>query len=70
MDPISLKNKKKMKNTLSIFSLVFILLLVRIGYLEFVKGEWLQTLAIEQQIQKRTVNAKRGKIFDSTNKYF
>ena len=69
MEPIHLKNKKKIRNALFISFLIFVLLLGRIGYLQFIKGEELQTLAYEQQVQKRTINAKRGTIYDATGKY-
>ena len=69
MEPIDLKNKKKMKSTLFITFLVLFILIVRIGYIQFVKGEELQNLAYEQQVQERNINAKRGTIYDSTGKY-
>jgi stage V sporulation protein D (sporulation-specific penicillin-binding protein) len=69
MEPINLKNKKKMRNTLFVVFLVLIMLMGRIGYIEFVKGNELSTLAYEQQVQKRTINAKRGTIYDATGKY-
>ena len=69
MEPIDLKNKKKMRNSLFIIFLILILLAGRIGYLEFIKGAELQTLAYEQQVQKRAISPKRGTIYDSTGKY-
>ena len=69
MEPINLKNKKKMMKTLFISFVIIILLIGRIGYLQFIKGEELQTLAYEQQVQKRTINPKRGVIYDATGNY-
>ena len=69
MEPIDLKNKKKMRNILFVVFLILILLIIRIGYLEFVKGDELQVLAYEQQVQERAINAKRGTIYDSSKKY-
>ena len=69
MEPINLKNKKKMRNTLFISFLILGMLTTRIGYLEFFKGKELQTLAYEQQVQKRAVNAKRGTIYDASEKF-
>lgn len=69
MEPIDLKNKKKMRNILFIAFAILMLLIIRIGYLEFIKGEELQALAYEQQVQERAINAKRGTIYDSTKKY-
>lgn len=67
--PINLKNKRKMRNSLYIVFLILILLCARIGYLQLIKGEELQVLAYDQQVQKRTISAKRGIIYDTTEKY-
>ena len=69
MEPIGLKNKKKMRNTLFISFFVFSFLIGRIGYIQFIQGENLQVLAYEQQVQERAISAKRGKIYDSTEQY-
>ena len=69
MEPINLKNKKKMIKALFISFIIIVLLIGRIGYLQFIKGEELQTLAYEQQVQKRTINPKRGVIYDATGNY-
>ena len=69
MQTINLKNKKTMKTTLFIVFLILILLAIRIAYIEFIQGKELQVLAYEQQVQKRTINPKRGTIYDSTEKY-
>ena len=69
MELIDLKNKKKMKNVLYVCILVLILLNIRIGYIQFVKGNDLKNLAYEQQVQERAINAKRGTIYDSAGKY-
>ena len=69
MEPINLKNKKKIRNALFISFLILALLLGRIGFIQFIRGGELQALAYDQQVQKRTINAKRGVIYDSTGKY-
>ena len=69
MQTINLKNKKKMRNTLFITFLILLLLLSKICYIEFIQGKELQVLAYEQQVQKRTVNPRRGTIYDSSEKY-
>ena len=69
MEPISLKNKKKMRNALFISFLIFTLLICRIGYIQFINGGELQVLAYEQQEQERAISAKRGTIYDATGKY-
>ena len=67
--PISLSNKKKMKNALFIVLIIFILLTVRLSYIQFVWGAELSEKAGTQQSQTRTITAKRGTIYDSTGKY-
>ena len=69
MEEIQISNKRKMRNALFIAVLVFVLLIARIGYLQFSKGEWLTMMASEQQSLSRTITAKRGTIYDSTGKY-
>ena len=56
------------KRLLAIFSLVsfvFIAIIIRLGYLQFVKGDWLQTKAVDQWTRELPLNAERGKIYDS-----
>ena len=67
--PISLSNKKKMRNALFIVILIFILLTARLSYIQFVWGVELSEKASSQQSQSRTITAKRGTIYDSTGKY-
>ena len=43
-------------------------LLGRVGYLQFVGGNRLQTLATSQQTLTETISAKRGTIYDSKGK--
>lgn len=65
---IKLSSKKKMKNTLFITFLVIIGLIVRIGYIQFVQGGELSTMAYQQQTLDRTISPKRGTIYDATGK--
>lgn len=69
MEPINLKNKKKIRNLLFIFCIIFFVLIVRIGVIQFANGKKLQSLAYEQQVQQRSINPKRGTIYDATGKY-
>lgn len=48
-----------------IFIILFILL-IKIGYLQFIKGPYLKELATKQQTTSRVISAKRGAIYDST----
>lgn len=69
MEPINLKSKKKMRNGLFVSFLILALLLGRIGFIEFIQGGELQSLAYEQQVQKRAINPRRGTIYDASEKY-
>ena len=66
---MSLTSKKKLLKALFIIFIIFILLSIRIGYLQFANGERLQNLAYEQLVQERSINAKRGVIYDASGKY-
>lgn len=68
MIPIKLSCKKKMRNTLFIAFLIIICLIGRIGYIQFIQGGELSSLAYQQQTLDRSINPKRGTIFDSTGK--
>ena len=69
MDEVRLTNKKKLFKTLIITFIILFILIGRIGFIQFYDGQRLQVLAYEQQVKQRTVNAKRGTIYDSTGKY-
>jgi len=61
-----ISSKKKMRNTLFIAFLVIICLLVRLGFIQFIQGSELSSLAYQQQTLDRKINPKRGTILDST----
>jgi stage V sporulation protein D (sporulation-specific penicillin-binding protein) len=44
--------------------LIFVLLLLRLGYLQIVKGTWYQEKALENRIREIVVEPKRGVIYD------
>lgn len=67
--PISLSNKKKMRNGLFMVLVIFTLLTTRLCYIQFVWETELSEKAGTQQSQSRTITAKRGTIYDSTGKY-
>ena len=67
--PLSLSNKKKLRNTLFLSLLIILLLSTRIGYIQFIWGAELSQMASAQQAQSRNITAKRGTIYDSTGKY-
>ena len=51
---------------LIVIFIVIIALVVRVGYLQIIDGEHLQTLATSQQTLTETLSAKRGTIYDAT----
>lgn len=68
-EPIgTLSKKKRMKSEMIIAILILLLLLTRIGYIQFIKGEELQAMAYMQQTLDRNINPKRGTIYDATGK--
>ena len=59
-----ISRKRRMKNILIISMVLFLILIFRVGWIQFVNGEELQTLAYEQQTLDRKISPKRGTIFD------
>lgn len=59
---------KKLKNIFIVIILIFILLIGRIGYLQFVEGGYLKECAYNQQSINQIISPKRGSIYDSTGK--
>ncbi len=65
---INIANKiipQRIMSILLILILFMIALIIRVGYLQFVDGSRLQTLATSQQTLTETISAKRGNIYDS-----
>ncbi len=60
----NISGKKRMRNALLICVGLFSLLIIRIGYIQFIQGEELQTLAYVQQTLDRKINPNRGTIYD------
>ena len=68
MVEMKLNGKKKMRNMLFICFTIFVCLIARLGFIQCVQGEELKTLAYEQQTLDRSINPKRGTIYDSSGK--
>lgn len=62
----NMSRKKRMKNEIIIVWLALIALLVRIGWIQFGMGSELQSKAYVQQTLDRSINPRRGTIYDST----
>ena len=63
-----INRKLRMKNIILVSFLIFAIILGKIAYLQFVKGSELQSMAYVQQTLDRSVNPKRGTIYDATSK--
>ncbi len=59
---------KKLKIALISTILIFTLLIGRIGFLQFVQGNYLKEQAYNQQAINQIISPKRGNIYDSTGK--
>ncbi len=59
-----ISRKKRMRNGLFFSIIVLFALIFRVGWIQFVNGGELQTLAYEQQTLDRKINPKRGTIYD------
>lgn len=57
---------KKLKTIFIVVILIFVLLIGRIGFLQFVQGGYLKELAYNQQSINQIISPKRGTIYDST----
>ena len=71
------KNKSKVKkssistrlrNGMIVIFLIMILLIGRLGWLQFVKGAWLKEQMYSQLITSRIISPKRGTIYDANGK--
>lgn len=59
---------KKLGIFLIAIILLFVLLVVRIGYIQFVQGSSLKEAAYNQQAINQIISPKRGNIYDSTGR--
>ena len=60
--------KKRMRNSMIIAVLALFVLIIRVGYIQFAEGSDLQKKAYMQQTSDRSINPKRGTIYDATGK--
>jgi len=68
MKKANLSTKKRIRIVLLFAIILLVLLSIRIGWIQFVQGEELQSMAYMQQALNRNINPKRGTIYDSTGK--
>ena len=58
----------RLKVASKIMIIVFALLIVRIGFIQFVQGAELKELASRQQTLNKIISPKRGAIYDANGK--
>ena len=63
-----ISRKKRMKVWIFVACLIGVLFMGRIGWIQFVMGDELRQMAYTQQTLDRSVNPKRGTIYDATGK--
>ena len=64
----SLSVRKRILWGLYISFIIFGFLIIKIGYVQILKGSELKAMAFEQQNLDRSINSKRGTIYDATRK--
>ncbi len=60
----SITTRKRVALLFAIMSVILVGLIIRLGYLQFIKGEELRGKAIENRLRGVPVEAKRGSIYD------
>ena len=66
MGKSNLKIKKRMKLEFIFFILGFMIICIKLFHVQFIKGEEYSKLALEQLNSSRSINSKRGVIYDAT----
>ena len=64
----SLARKRKGRVFIFFAWICFISLIIRVGFIQFSKGTFLQNMAYSQQTLDRNINPKRGNIYDASGK--
>ena len=68
MKNTSIMRKRRLRKLLFIGFTISIFLIIRVGFIQFVQGSELQSMAYMQQTLDRRINPKRGTIWDATAK--
>lgn len=68
MKTTDIGRKKRLMRMLMVAFVICNLLIVRVGFIQFVQGTELQAKAYAQQTLNRNINPKRGTIWDATGK--
>lgn len=59
---------KRLRISMGVGFLILILLILKIGFLQFVQGAELKEEAVRRQLSSKTITPSRGTIYDSTGK--
>ena len=62
----NIKRKRRIRNMFFLILGICFLLIVKVGYIQFVQGSELKSMAYAQQTLNRKINPRRGTIWDST----
>ena len=68
IDSKNMIQSKKFRISIVVTILIFVLLIGRIGFLQFVQGSTLKEAAYNQQAINQIISPKRGNIYDATGK--
>ncbi len=68
LNNLNISRKKRIMYMMFVTFIVFVMLTIRIGYIQFIDGEELKAMAYKQQSLDRKINPKRGTIYDATGK--
>ena len=63
-----ISRRKRFKVCLIFVTIIFILFILRLAWLQFIDGDKLKQMAFEQQSLDRSINPRRGTIYDATGK--
>ncbi len=65
---LNMSRRKRIMYMMFVAFCILILLTIRIGFIQFIQGNWLSEQAYNQQSLDRQINPKRGTIYDATRK--
>lgn len=67
-DRVDIKAPKRIRSLMTFILVIFLFLMVRLGFLQFVQGSSLKEQAYRQQTVNRLISPTRGNILDTTGK--
>ncbi|HEX3032090.1 MAG TPA: hypothetical protein VHS59_07595, partial [Bacillota bacterium] len=64
MNSTGVEMRRRISLLLSMMSLILLLLMARLAFLQFIQGNQLRNMAIENRLREVPVEARRGTIYD------